>query len=313
MNPDRQNIKLWDLFLEEKWSKNRKKDISVNGKKWTMQTFALIWFYCASINDRIRDCEMDFYHTGRRAGHSGRKQMFTWITDRTWNATWRLFGRWDRTYFTFWRTRCSINWAHTVSSLLCLVGGREWNFFFTHLRQSCWLRNWTSWEKIKTKQAGSVLGTAVEPLELIVERWMLHKLLITMDNTGQSRSSPSDSLSNKGWCWRLFLPNSIVLTMSLCASGHDSTFSWDSVHWEMSFHSFSEFDGLIQNVYIFWIHFLSMTASSIAYMQIMIQPPPCFTHGKSLSSLNSVFIYSKLIHLQNILLAAFWPLQTVHI
>ena len=33
------------------------------------------------------------------------------------------------------------------------------------------------------KKAGSVLGTALEPLELVVERRMLHKLLNIMDNT----------------------------------------------------------------------------------------------------------------------------------
>ena len=33
------------------------------------------------------------------------------------------------------------------------------------------------------KKSGSVLGTALEPLELVVERRMLRKLLNTMDNT----------------------------------------------------------------------------------------------------------------------------------
>ena len=33
------------------------------------------------------------------------------------------------------------------------------------------------------KKAGSVLGTALEPIELVVERRMLHKLLNIMDNT----------------------------------------------------------------------------------------------------------------------------------
>ena len=33
------------------------------------------------------------------------------------------------------------------------------------------------------KKPGSVLGTSLEPLELVVERGMFHKLLNTMDNT----------------------------------------------------------------------------------------------------------------------------------
>ena len=102
---------------------------------------------------------------------------FTWTTDWTGHVTLRLsVGRESTLYFlrklrsfNVCRNKLRVFWQSVVASEAICRGSS--------------IRARDSKKLNKMMKAGSVLGTALEPLELVVERRMLRKLLNIMGNT----------------------------------------------------------------------------------------------------------------------------------
>ena len=106
---------------------------------------------------------------------------FTWTTDWTGHVTLRLsVGRESTLYFlrklrsfNVCRNKLRVFWQSVMASAI----------LFEVICRGSSIRARDSKKLNKMMKAGSVLGTALEPLELVVERRMLRKLLNTMDNT----------------------------------------------------------------------------------------------------------------------------------